>query len=326
MLELLGLDPSAEAVYRLVLGRPEWGIGEITEYLGWPETEVRAALDALADLHLLRPRDDDPDRLQPVDPEVGLASLLARREAELGRRQQQIEATRAAVAALTTEYGNGHGYAPEVIDRLEGLDQVRSRLEELASTARRECLSFLPGGARKPDAMEAGAPLNQQMVENGVSVRDVYQDSFRNDPATLRHVQWLTSLGVQARTVPSLPMLMVVFDRKVALVPLDPDDGRRGALEIRSPGAVAVMCALFEQVWSVGVPLGEQLPRDSQGLTPQERELLRLLASGHTDEVASRKLGVSLRTVRRMASELMARLEARSRFEAGVRAVRNGWL
>jgi DNA-binding CsgD family transcriptional regulator len=326
MLELLGLDPSSEAVYRLVLGQPTWGIEEITGYLGWPENEVRTALDALADLHLLRPYEGDPDRLQPVSPEVGLASLLARREAELGRRQAQIEATRAAVAALTTEYGTGYGYAPEVIERLEGLDEVRSRLDELALTAQCECLSFLPGGARKLDAMEAGAPLNQRMLDNGVLIRDIYQDSFRNDPATLRHVQWLTSLGVEARTVPSLPMLMVVFDRKVALVPLDPDDGRKGALEIRSPGAVAVMCALFEQVWSVAVPWGEQLQRDSHGLTPQERELLRLLATGHTDQVASRKLGVSLRTVRRMASELMARLEARSRFEAGVRAVRNGWL
>ncbi|MBA9049246.1 DNA-binding NarL/FixJ family response regulator [Streptomyces phaeogriseichromatogenes] len=35
---------------------------------------------------------------------------------------------------------------------------------------------------------------------------------------------------------------------------------------------------------------------------------------------------MSLRTVRRTVSNLMARLEARSRFEAGVRAARAGWL
>ena len=139
-------------------------------------------------------------------------------------------------------------------------------------------------------------------------------------------MQWLAALGGETRTVPSLPMLMVVVDRETALVPLDPADGRAGALELRSPGAVAAMSALFEHVWSIGVPWGETPPRDARGLSTQEQELLRLLADGHTDEIASRRLGVSLRTVRRMASDMMARLGARSRFEAGVRAARHGWL
>ncbi|RPK62449.1 transcriptional regulator NarL [Streptomyces sp. ADI96-15] len=61
-------------------------------------------------------------------------------------------------------------------------------------------------------------------------------------------------------------------------------------------------------------------------LSEAEREVLRLMCAGCTDEVAARRLGVSLRTVRRMVSRLMARLDARSRFEAGVRAGQRGWL
>ncbi|MGW2995319.1 helix-turn-helix domain-containing protein, partial [Streptomyces sp. NPDC001193] len=52
----------------------------------------------------------------------------------------------------------------------------------------------------------------------------------------------------------------------------------------------------------------------------------RLLAEGHTDEGIAKRLGVSHRTARRIATVLMERLGARSRFEAGVRAVRCGWL
>lgn len=40
----------------------------------------------------------------------------------------------------------------------------------------------------------------------------------------------------------------------------------------------------------------------------------------HTDEAASRRLGVSLRTYRRRVAALMAALGARSRFQAGLRA------
>jgi len=54
--------------------------------------------------------------------------------------------------------------------------------------------------------------------------------------------------------------------------------------------------------------------------------LLQLLADGAKDESAARSLGVSVRTVRRMVADLMRRLEARSRFQAGILAKRRGWL
>ncbi|WP_197364098.1 response regulator transcription factor, partial [Streptomyces clavuligerus] len=66
--------------------------------------------------------------------------------------------------------------------------------------------------------------------------------------------------------------------------------------------------------------------RDPHGLTPQQSVALHLLADGHTDDSVAKRLGVSPRTARRMANDLMERLEARSRFEAGVRAVQRGWL
>ena len=54
--------------------------------------------------------------------------------------------------------------------------------------------------------------------------------------------------------------------------------------------------------------------------------MLRLLAGGLTDEMIARRLGVSVRTARRAASDLLSRLGARSRFQAGARAVAREWL
>lgn len=47
---------------------------------------------------------------------------------------------------------------------------------------------------------------------------------------------------------------------------------------------------------------------------------------GLTDEVAARRLGISLRTARRMMARIMERLGAHSRFEAGLRAKERRWL
>lgn len=57
-------------------------------------------------------------------------------------------------------------------------------------------------------------------------------------------------------------------------------------------------------------------------LSDREWAVLRLLAQGYTDESVARTLGVSLRTARRVAAELMVRLGARSRFQAGLMAAR----
>ncbi len=128
------------------------------------------------------------------------------------------------------------------------------------------------------------------------------------------------------RTCPTLPPRMLVLDRRVAVVPIDPADTKRGAICISEAGVVASMVALLEQTWHSAVPLGADRSKDARtGLSTSEQELLTLLASGLTDEVAGR-LGISARSVRRQMSGLMERLDASSRFEAGLKAARRGWL
>ena len=55
-------------------------------------------------------------------------------------------------------------------------------------------------------------------------------------------------------------------------------------------------------------------------------QLLELLAGGAKDEQIARTMGVSLRTVRRRIASLLAELGVDSRFQAGMEAVRRGWL
>ncbi|MER7945771.1 LuxR C-terminal-related transcriptional regulator [Streptomyces sp. NPDC096079] len=327
MLEALGIKESTEAVYRLLLERPEYDVTDMAAHLGRPEPEVREALACLADLKLVL-MDDSSGEVEPFNPDVGFSFLLSRAEAELSKRKRQVEQAGRAVAGILASYADcpGPGVRHDLVDRITGLDQVRERLEDLAANARTECLSLLPGGAQLPDTMDASQPLDQLALERGVLIRSIYQESFRNDPPTVEYVRWYCDLGGEARTVPVVPMLMVIVDREAALVPVDPEDGRAGALEVRSPGLVHALLVLFDRLWDAGTPFGEAPRRDAHDLSPQERELLMLLGIGCTDDIAARRLGVSLRTVRRMSSELMNRLGARSRFEAGVRAAKEGWL
>jgi DNA-binding CsgD family transcriptional regulator len=320
----LGLSQEAEAIYRTMLAEPTWGVADLASHLSLPERSVRKALDQLADLELLLPIGEG-GRWQPVPPGTGLAALLRHAEAAVHRRQIEIDATRTAIATIASEY-QARNQEGDAAVRLEGVDSVRTRLSELAASATKECWSFSPGAAHRAEAMDASRPLNLAALARGVQLRCVYQDAYRNDPATAAYAQWLTEHGGSVRTVPALPMQLVVVDRSVALLPVSPVESRLGAIEVRSPGVLAAICALFEQVWSTAIPFGESTPRNKQGLSPQETEILRLMAAGHTDDSVARKLDLSVRTVRRTIADLHDRLAASSRFQAGVNAVRQGWL
>lgn len=61
-------------------------------------------------------------------------------------------------------------------------------------------------------------------------------------------------------------------------------------------------------------------------VTDAHRRLLEMLAAGSKDEQMARALDMSLRTVRRRVAALLVELGVTSRFQAGVEAVRRGWL
>jgi DNA-binding CsgD family transcriptional regulator len=157
-------------------------------------------------------------------------------------------------------------------------------------------------------------------------IRTLGLNSIRNDPATWTYARLLVELGTQARAVPTLPIRMLIYDRKATLVPIDPTDNGAGAVQLTGAGNVAAVLAPFEQTPTTATPLHTARITSGDDLSPQERKLLKLLAAGLTDEGAGRQLGLSQRTVRRMMADLMERLGARGRFDAGRRAAERGRL
>ncbi|MER6011747.1 helix-turn-helix transcriptional regulator [Streptomyces bluensis] len=326
MLDVLGMDAVAESVYRGMLAHPQDGVKALCGRLALSEGEVRAALDRLNELALVRPSAEDSQHLHAVSPQLGMEMLLARQQAELAAQQQRVEESRAAAARLLSEFADGEEGGPEAgVQYLHGLDAIRDHLVEMNSEVREEFLTFAPGGPQTAANMRSSRTLNQRLLERGVRMCTIYLDSIRNDQATVEHAQWLASRGGQVRTVPSLPNRMIIWDRKAAIVAADSDDTAAGATVLRAQGLVTSLCALFETFWQAAEPLDANPPSaNSDELTPQQSEVLRLLALGHTDETVAKRLGVSSRTARRISTTLMHHLGARSRFQAGVHAAQRG--
>lgn len=239
--------------------------------------------------------------------------------ADLGEREAQLSTLLGGLSELGTRRRDGS------VETLEGVEQVRAWIARSQGEVTTESLACVPGGAQAADSLAAAAPLDEALLAQGVQLRTIYATSAANDLVTRRHVTRMTALGEQVRTVPRVPMRMLVTDRRMALVPIDPADTMRGAVVVRTPGIVRAFVSLFESYWAVGVPFGAGRTADA-GLTPHERSVVEALAAGLRDEEIAEQLAVSVRTVRRTVAALMERLAAQSRFGAGVAAVRAGWL
>lgn len=324
MLETLGLTARAGSVYQAMLDHPGHSAPQLAIECGMTPRQIHDSLEELAQLMLVRASSEHQGRMRAVTPEIGLADMLARQEADLAARQAQLAASRAAVTRLVAERAEtraAHG------ERLMGMDAIQARLELLMRQATTECLGVHPGATHLPQDLAAGREGNAEAITRGVTVKSLYQDATRNDPHTTAYAQWLVSLGSEVRTAPLLPQRLVIIDRTQALVPIDPTDTRKGALHITEPGILTALNELFEQAWATATPLGATHTNDpATGLTDTERQLLRLLANGHTDDTTGQRLGISSRTVNRHMASIMERLGATSRFEAGIKAAQKGWL
>lgn len=170
----------------------------------------------------------------------------------------------------------------------------------------------------------SGPAFGPRDVRPGIRYRAIYPDTARTIPTVGRHLGAMSLAGVAIRTVPQLPMNALIIDNTIAVLPADTTTGSVAVLRLNS--VVTTATELFERVWPDAVPLTDcDIPSDPN-LSHREQEMLRLLALGATDESAAAQLGISVRTVRRMVADLMNRLGARSRFQAGAKAATRGWL
>lgn len=113
---------------------------------------------------------------------------------------------------------------------------------------------------------------------------------------------------------------MLIVDSRVALVQASPENAYPAAI-IKDMASARALDLMFAGLWANARSLAEYQRTGARMRTESVQRVLEQLCEGRTDEVAARELQVSLRTYRRHVAEIMQKLGASSRFQAGVKAV-----
>jgi DNA-binding CsgD family transcriptional regulator len=313
------------SAYTALFQEPGLSVNDLAEQLGRSAEETRGILQQMTELSLIHALDEEQPAVFVKHPALAMQQLISREQDVLAERWRHLEHGYKALSSVMPAFATRHGrptdeYLPE---HLEGLTAVRQRLEELAVRASTEVVSFSPTAANPTNTRAVSRALNLSALRRQVVMKTLYPDSITSEPAAIEFAKELVAAGAEVRITPSLPLRLIIVDREVAVVPLDPTDGTAGALVVRDPGTITAMLALFESYWRTARELSDD-QRQTE-CTPLERAILRQLAMGAKDEAVARQFGLSVRTLRRGIADMMERLQARSRFELGARAALRGW-
>ncbi|GAA1476957.1 helix-turn-helix domain-containing protein [Nocardioides aestuarii] len=317
----LGLSAAQEQLYQQVLPASGQRLAEVSSGLLRTPDQLLTELGPLVREGIVRVHDGT---LEVAPPSEVVVLMLTRWAASLAEAGDQLTHLARAVPHLAPDDGPPGRMTDGEAVPLDGEvvvgGDVPSTLVGWIEESADDLLFLRPDQWRMPSESAMAVAVTQAILE-GREARAVYPArALREAPSVL---VGRATIGEQIRVVPEVPTRLAVIGNR-AMVPEPPGLSSERRVIVRQPAVVDMFRAYFEALWdrAVAVPALER-----GDATPDLDELLLAqLAEGAKDEQIARILGISLRTVRRRVAAMMTELGVDSRFQAGVEAVRRGWL
>jgi DNA-binding CsgD family transcriptional regulator len=311
-------EPAAALYERLLVGG------------GLPLADVSAdggiseAATELVDRGFARNRHVGRAMLVPVEPvrAIDNAILVAQRQIfEHYRLLVSLRDDLTQLQRLFLSTGSTDECPTDLVRILTEPSEIGALSVELALSARHDVASLETATFRTTPDPRSARVLPAEVVERGVTFRNIYERAMLEIDGAREIVRRSVEFGWQCRVYSALPMKMVLVDERAALLPLSPT-GMEGAMLIRAPVVVSALRMYFELLWHRSTEIDG---KPHELLTDIQRDVLRLLMTGLTDNAIGRHLGVSERTIRRQVSSLFELAAVDNRVALAVTAMREGW-
>lgn len=298
------LTDQGHRLLRLLLSDPSVGPRAAGEALDLSEAELDRALDQLSRTGLVR-RLGGRGEVVTLSPDAVLARMVALQEEAAGECLAELERARATLSVLSASLMRlrTDGERPSLASRLVGQREISVALEGAATQARTEVLSMHPGSPLPHTMLKDSMKRNREVIDRGVTMRSIHLSTMLKVPHGRAHLEELQEAGAQVRVASVL---------------------------VRDPDMLALFVSVFEFCWVHGATASAAVAPNAdtadEDLDSRELSLVRMLSQGMKDDAIARSLGISSRTLRRIMTDLMRKLKADSRFQAGAHAAARGWL
>jgi DNA-binding CsgD family transcriptional regulator/predicted DNA-binding transcriptional regulator len=322
---LLGLSDQDITIYRYLLSQPAITIPAISAVVRASDEQVLASCRRLTQRGLVAVGRDGLVRVVPAAVDDIAKRLVAEADVQHAQRLGQISSLRSELSRMATAQVSANTDS-ERIEVIRGAVAAQLKTAEVLQAARRQILIMqgtMRGTAWRRLWVESSAALTR-----GVEVRAICAPGSPTDADCAgAEVARARELGAHVRIAQDAQGSLVVVDRAIAVV-RDLTSETPGIAIVRGTGVLLTLHTMFTGIWRASET---RLPSDREGaddrpVDEREFQILRLLSLGMKDEAIANQVGLSVRTVRRTISTMMARLGVTSRFEMAALCVRKGWL
>ncbi|WP_247827446.1 helix-turn-helix transcriptional regulator [Arthrobacter antioxidans] len=321
------LGATSLEVYRYAVGHPGWTRAEASEALGLTLRRIDEAVGELSDRRLLSPQAGSPDGLVAVSPDVALADLVDADERELQELKARISAQRRELSSLLPTFldARKHILASTSVETLEDPHLIHRVLIDYGRDVTEKVYIAQPGQGSTADVHEESVRKDLELLEHGVRRRTLYDTSTRDHVPTRKAVEAIAAGGGEFGVLPFIPLRMLIFDEKLALVGRQLTRDDKAALVIRDHSLINIFTRLFDIAWELSEAF--LCPQQvGSPLSAMQRSIIQGLANGLSDESIARRLDINVRTCRRHIAWMLETLRADSRFQAALKARDAGWV
>jgi DNA-binding CsgD family transcriptional regulator len=323
VISALGFSRRVERDYHRLLAQSGRELLSVADALSRTPEQLLDDIEALVEVGIVRVEES---RVHVATPAEAVAVLLRDTASDAALAASRLQDVARAIPHLAARAARPKPGEVHDVQPLDGEVSAGGNpvplLHALITESAGDLLWLRPDQFRKPreDAMAA---VVGEAVRQGRASRAIYP--FRAMSEARSTLTLRASVGEQIRLLPELPTRMFIIGATHVVLPQPLGFADEPRSLVRQPGIVHALSLWFEALWERAKPL----PEFGAGRTARpvlNDFILRELAQGAKDEEIERTLGISHRTVRRRVAEMMTELGVESRFQAGVEAVRRGWI
>ncbi|WP_371099901.1 LuxR C-terminal-related transcriptional regulator [Streptomyces sp. PU_AKi4] len=283
----------------------------------------------LAALGFVVVEDGPGNRPVALNPETVARRRMESMLREAAERVARLSALPGMMDQLAGPYARGQWTASAGSEYIDDAAVVNARLDDVVGAAEREILAAQPGGPRTEAQLERSLARDTAALDRGVVKRTLYRATVRDTQVTARYARHMsTRAGRQAefRTLEDPFERAIIVDRRVAFISnhLVEEAPAHSAWQITDQAMVAYIAAEFEAKWRRADPWHGEIRGRTQAVdtivgpgqvrtTRRQREIMRDMVDGHSQQATASRLGVSVRTVSDDINALRDLFDARSR-------------
>ncbi|WP_441251326.1 LuxR C-terminal-related transcriptional regulator [Kitasatospora sp. McL0602] len=266
----------------------------------------------LLELGLLVHNNLPDSSLTAVNPRSVGERLSAELRSEGTRLLTRAEEMPTLLGDLTRAYDG----APRRVDRLgevqyvDNREEIRHRIIQIEADYREEALAAQPG-PRPAQHLDAAVDRTRLALERGCAMHILYELETKSDATAVAYAATVTGWGARFRVLREPFTRMMIFDRRVAVIPASADHG--SAAFVEDPAVVNFLVDVFQRDWE----RAERVHWGSDDGSPVHEQVGRLLTQGLTQRTIASRLGLSERTVAGHISRLRELHDAETLFQLG---------